>query len=148
MMIRRRNGLFCAAVLMLGELGTIGCGSDPTNSLAPLHTQGELVLPLVAAGQGSFRLRHAVFDLASHSGAASLRLESEASPAATSLHAELAQDSYSATLEDGWVLERFNADGASAALHAALLGPNPRDFEIRDGRVTRLVYMFTTDEGT
>jgi hypothetical protein len=135
-------------LLALGSLLPFGCSSGGATEIASVvEARGSLVLPLVSANEPSFRLRSAVFQLSLRSGETSLRLDSETDPAATSVRAELAQAEYTIALEDGWSLERLSGDGTVSVLHAALMSPNPTDFEIHDGRVARLVYTFSTDEG-
>jgi hypothetical protein len=139
---------FLVIALGLGSFAPLGCGGPHAEAgLAPSQAKGELQLALVTSQRGSFRLRQAVIQLQSRSGATAVRLESDAEPEATSLRAELAQGAYGATLEDGWSLERLGDDGSPVGIRAALLTPNPVEFEIRDGRVTRLTYEFATDDG-
>jgi hypothetical protein len=136
------------ATLLSGVLlSAVGCGSGDSRVVSDAVASGELQLPLVTASQGSFRLRSAVFQLASVSGSIVTRLDSEAEPDSTSLRAELPQDAYTATLEEGWALERLSEQAGAVSVRAALLSQNPATFEIRDGRLTRLVYEFATDDG-
>jgi hypothetical protein len=132
----------------------VGCGSSGDDT--HIYSQqvrgdriiGDLRLPLVTPGEGAFRLRSAIFDIESRSGAGVfVRVDSDSDPDAFELRATLPQGSYAITLQDGWALERLGADAGVEPVNAALLSDNPRPFDIRDGQLTRLVYEFTTDDG-
>src|SRR5688572_29672229 len=93
---------FPAVLLALSISTPIACSSPSDAKLVgSSEAIGELVVPLVSTAEGSFRLRHALFELSSRSAATSLRLDSEADAEAEILRAELAQDAYSVLLEDG-----------------------------------------------
>jgi len=126
-----------------------GCGTRAErgateSSEASEQAYGSLRLPLVTPEQEAFRLRGAVFDIRRR-GERQLTLDSDSAPGAVALNAELLQGAYEIQLRDGWALER--QDDAGAPVPAALLTRNPLAFEVDSGRVTELVYSFTTDQG-
>jgi hypothetical protein len=130
-------------------LAVVGCGGpvEADRSASAEEAAGRLHLPLVTPDEGVFRLAHAIFQINDRSGALVQTLNSDASPDATSLDAELGQAAYSIELIDGWALEQLAEDGTTLAVPAALLTTNPADFEIHDDLVTNILYEFATNDG-
>jgi hypothetical protein len=73
-------------------------------------------------------------------------MSNDTDPNETSLTAELAVGSYSATLEPGWVLERLDPNGP-VAVDATLLSPNPVAFSISANTTANVTFLFQTDGG-
>lgn len=138
-----------ALVFSLGALGAAGCSSGDSVTVVERQTQGlgRLHLPLVTSSEDRFRLRSATFDVVNLAETRTVTLSSELDPDATSLDTVLPQDSYSITLQGGWVLERLAADATIVPVHAALLTANPTLFDIADDQSRSIIYSFTTDEG-
>lgn len=134
----------------LGCFGVLGCSTpaDDTTELSSERIAGDLRLSLVASPNDTFRLRHALFDIATSQGSPVTQLDSEIDPDALELRAALAEGAYEITLRDGWALERLAGDsGTPTPVRGALLTQNPLGFDIQSSRVTDIVYAFSTDEG-
>ena len=132
-----------------------GCSSDdavvvyPAGSLSPAEQPqlGSARLPLVTTSPGQFRLRNAVFDISTRSGALAVSLDSESNPDAEALVVPLAQGAYDVLLRDGWTLEAVG-DGGFTPVSGALISVNPVPLAIRNDRVSEVVYTFTTESAT
>jgi hypothetical protein len=119
---------------------------EPAASLLEASATGSLAVPLVTPDAAPYRLRTAVFDV-ERSGVIVVSLDSEASPDAQALSAELDPGQYEIRLNDGWSLERLDPQGVASEVRGALISPNPVGFGVRNGRVTSVAFTFTTSAG-
>jgi hypothetical protein len=150
--VRAAASRLCAGLIA----AALGChASDETRvhgALGPAASRGEasatgsLAVPLVTPDAAPYRLRTAVFDV-QRSGVLVVSLDSEASPDARALTAELDPGQYEIRLNDGWSLERLDAQAVASPVRGALISPNPVGFGVRDGRVTSVAFTFTTSAG-
>jgi hypothetical protein len=125
--------------LLLGLAGSIaGCAAPRETSL------GTFMANLVgqAPSGAVYRLRHAVITV---TGPGTTRIwNTEDDPARTSLSDNVPIGNYSASLADGWNLERI--EGASAApVTAQLVSDNPVDFLVSPDERTTVPLRFHVD---
>ncbi|WP_437752263.1 hypothetical protein [Sorangium sp. So ce1389] len=135
-----------ALLVSAGSMTTVGCTS-PVGSHGE-QAAGMVSLPLVTSAGGDYRLHNAVFSIHSTNGALAATLDSESDPDAEALTATLFQGPYTVRLEDGWELDRIEADGTESPVSAALVSRNPQSFEIGAGATTGVSFTFTTGQGS
>jgi len=124
----------------VGALLSIVAGATSGCALSEPEPVGEISLNLVgqAPSGAVFRLRDAVITV---TGPTPTVWRSEDDPNQTSLSANVLTGSYSATLQDGWRLERV--DGSSTSPVAAqLTSSNPLVFSVNDRQRTSVPMQF------
>jgi hypothetical protein len=91
-----------------------------------------------------YRLREAVIML---QGPLSTQFfETEHDPDRTSITASVPPGDYFVFLQEGWFLERLNADGTATRVEATYLSDNPQFFLVRSFETTRVVLRFRAGE--
>ena len=135
--------LTCCALLALTTLPA--CSSERGRS-DPTGTDGEMGHVSLALtgndGPYSYRLTGAAFAITGPNGASAV--SDEASDAAA-ISLALTVGDYTATLADGWILERKARYGAFAAVNARLTSPNPAPFTIAKDTTTTVSFEFDAD---
>jgi hypothetical protein len=154
-MIRRmlRSGMVAAlklieplepipALCLCGTLALTACSAE-----APRAETGRLTVGLAAEVDGvSYRLRDAQFDIV---GPATLSIDTEDDPDATSVQRVLASGGYTLTLRDGWRLERrLSPELPFETVDATLVSPNPTSFGIAEDETANVAYVFSADGAT
>jgi hypothetical protein len=131
-MLNARTTLVAALIATVSP----ACTSDET-----LGTIG-----LNLAGQGPsgtvYVLRNA--DITITGGTEPLVFHTEDNPNATSITGHVTAGPYSASLADGWRLERI-ANGVAVQAPATLISPNPVSFEVLAGLTTSVQMRFRVD---
>src|SRR5262249_49773628 len=129
--VTEMRSLYLAGLLGLAaSAAVLGCALEPgsdtetTTSDGSRNTgTGRLELQGPAANGTVYRLRQATFTI---STTPPTTLSSDANPAnATALTATLPAGSYSVSLQNGWVLDRVNAQGTTQPVVANLVSANP-----------------------
>ncbi|HKO93574.1 MAG TPA: lysyl oxidase family protein, partial [Polyangiaceae bacterium] len=143
------------SILTLALLGAAGsafptaCGSEGTTVLDVAPTaQGQVQLSLVGVSSSgtAYRLRQAIIVVQGPSS--TTFLDSDVEPDSTSLGATVAVGSYTAFLQEGWVLERISGPSGSQPLSATLLSPNPMAFSVESGASTGVPLRFAVGDET
>ena len=124
--------------------GAIGCGSDALPT--PTGPTGTIAMDLTGTAPTgtSYRLRDATLTV---DGPTPTVFHTEDDPTRTSLSADAAPGDYTATLADGWHLERLDAAGPTPVT-ATLESDNPLAFTVVAQARTTVPLRFHIDSGT
>jgi len=147
----RRSTRIASLVLFagLGSMLPTACDGGSATVVDALSGQGQLQLNLIGVSNtgNAYRLRQAIIVVQGPSS--TIFLNSDEDPDATSLGASVAVGSYSAFLQEGWILERLSDSGGTPQpLRATLLSPNPVGFSVAGGEATIVPLRFSVGDET
>jgi fibrillar collagen-like protein/fibrinogen beta/gamma subunit family protein len=123
--------------VLIAALALAGCAAD--NDVAT----GDVEMSLVgqAASGNVYRLRNAVIDVA---GPENVTLYGETNPDQPVIHFETTVGAYTATLQNGWYLEKIT-NGTAATVEATLTSANPLPFTVIGAQDVTVMLRFSTN---
>jgi fibrinogen beta/gamma subunit family protein len=123
--------------VLIAALALAGCAAE--NEVAT----GDVEMSLVgqAASGNVYRLRNAVIQVA---GPESLTFYGETNPDQPVIHFEATVGAYTATLQNGWYLEKIT-NGTAATVEATLTSANPQPFTILGAQDVTVMLRFSTN---
>ena len=130
---------------LLGVASLSACSGEPgrPDTEEPRGKVGQMSLALTGvSATDTYRLTGALFTIAGPTAASA---SSDDAPDATSINLTLAVGAYTASLADGWTLERKAADSTFVPVSARLTSPNPAHFAIAKDATTKVQFMFDAD---